>query len=1137
MKQTIKYLVAAFAAMLMVVSAFAQVTTSALGGRVVDANGAPVIGAAVVATHVPSGTVYGVITNNDGRYAINGMRAGGPYKVEFSCLGYQTLAYTDVTLQLAETFALNGELKEDSEMLGEAMVVAAPASKFSAQKMGSATNISSKEIASIPTVSRSITDVTRLSPYGGNGMSFAGADGRTANFTVDGANFNNNFGLSSSLPGGGNPISIDAIEEMQVVISPYDVRQTNFIGGGVNAVTKSGTNTLKGSAYMYHRNENMRGNMVAGQEVAGARDKDRNTTYGFTLGGPIIKNKLFFFVNAEYSTIPTVVNRWRGSVDGEANSDAYISRTTLEDLEKVSNFVKEKYGYDTGSWTDYPATESNTKILARLDWNINAAHKLAVRYNYTLNQGWNSTNGSSMDGGSRSGYSRFSQYGMAYANSLYSMDNLVSTISLDLNSRLSENLSNQFLATYSKLDDMRGTNSEDFPFIDIRKDDGSAVLPYIALGYELFTWNNGVHNTNINIKDDLTYYAGNHKFTAGVNYEYQMADNSYMRNGTGYYRYRSLDDFLTGAAPEVVCLTYGYDGEANPAARVRFHKAGVYGQDEWNVNDKLKVTAGLRVDGLFFDNQDLVRNNAVYDLHYSLDECTLVKDEKGNVLRNEAGQYIDAEGNVISDCKGTHIDTGKWPSAAITLSPRVGFSWDVFGDNSLKVRGGTGLFSGRLPLVFFTNMPTNSGMVQYQAKLNSDGKNGGVQTDMNQFAGGILKREELLDKLLEMGYPNTISPADGTIPAEISAVAPDFKMPQVWKTSLAFDYNVPTSFPFTISAEGIFNKTVNGVILRDWSVKSADGFARLNGADNRPLYQDYQKQYLAWNEKEQKVKSTNMPSTYVLENTNRGYGYSGTLSMNMRPTEALSLMAAYTHTVSKEITGMPGSNASSVLNYIGTVYGPNDPGLHNSEYVTPNRFVASATVNDKSGNHFSFIYESWRGGANYSYMTSNDMNGDGYNYDLIYIPTDEQVANGDFRFVSEDDATRFMDYVHADPYLSKNQGKYAESYSVYSPWTHRLDFSYKHDFKVKTGNSTNTLQLNVDFKNILNLFNSNWGVAKYMNPELGEGRILKYEGVDKDGYATFSTAPAVNPNTQVWVDSIGIGQCWYASVGIKYMFN
>ena len=1102
MKQTIKCLIAAFAAMLMSVAAFAQVTTSALGGRVVDANGEPVIGVAVIATHTPSGTVYGVTTNEAGRYTINGMRSGGPYSVEFTCLGYQTVTYTDLTLQLAETSSLNATLNEDSEMLSEAMVIGAAASKFSAEKTGAATNISSSQITSLPTVSRSITDVTRLSPYGGNGMSFAGVDGRTANFTVDGANFNNNFGLSSSLPGGGNPISIDAIEEMQVVISPYDVRQTNFIGGGVNAITKSGTNTFKGSAYVYHRNENMRGNMAAGQEVAGARDKDRNTTYGFTLGGPIIKDKLFFFVNAEYSTIPTVVNRWRGSVDGKANADAYISRTTLEDLQKVSDYVMREYGYDTGSWTDYPATESNMKLLARLDWNINENHKLAVRYNYTLNQAWNSTNSSSMDGGTRAAYGRLSQYGMAYANSLYSMDNLVSTVSVDLNSRLSDNLSNQFLATFSKLDDMRGTNSEDFPFIDIRKDDGSSVLPYISLGYELFTWNNGVHNTHISIKDDLTYYAGNHKLTAGLSYEYQMADNSYMRNGTGYYRYKSLDDFLTGAAPEVVCLTYGYDGEANPAARVRFHKAGVYAQDEWNVNEQFKLTAGLRLDGLFFDNQDLMTNKAIYDLEY------------------------------VVDGEKRHIDTGKWPAAALTVSPRIGFSWDVLGDNSLKLRGGTGLFSGRLPLVFFTNMPTNSGMVQYQAKINGDGANGGIKTDMNQFAGRILKREDLLNKLLEMGYPNQISPEDGTIPSEISAVDPKFKMPQVWKTSLAVDYTFPTSFPFTISAEGIYNKTVNGVVLRDWSINPVDGYSRFNGVDNRPIFQNYKQTYV-----DASGKTQNMPNAYVLENTNRGYGYSGTFTVNMRPIQGLSLMAAYTHTVSKEITGMPGSNASSVLNYIGTIYGPNDPGLHNSEYVTPDRFIASITHNDKSGNHFSLIYETWRGGANYSYMTSNDMNGDGYNYDLIYIPTDEQVANKEFRFVSEDDATRFMDYVHADKYLSKNQGKYAETYSVYSPWVHRVDFSYKHDFKVKAGNSMNTLQLCFDVKNVLNLFNSNWGVAKYMNPDLGDGRILKYEGVDNEGYATFSTAAAYNGKVDIWEKTVGIGQCWYASVGIKYMFN
>ena len=1113
MKQSIKCFIAVFAAMLMSVAAFAQVTTSALSGLAVDTNGEPVIGVAVIATHTPSGTVYGVTTNEVGRYTINGMRSGGPYTVEFSCLGYQTVTYTDVTLQLAETYSLGATLNEDSEMLSEAMVIDAAASKFSAQKMGSATNISGKDIASLPTVSRSITDVTRLSPYGGNGMSFAGQDGRTANFTVDGANFNNNFGLSDGLPGGGSPISIDAIEEMQVVISPYDVRQTNFIGGGVNAITKSGTNQFRGSAYIYHRNENLRGDTVDGEMISGARQKDRNTNYGFTLGGPIIKNKLFFFVNAEYAKIPTIVNRWRASEDGVMDADNYISRTTLADLKKVSEFVKKEYGYDTGSWTDYPANESNLKLLARVDWNINDNHKLAVRYNYTLNRGWNNTNGSSMDGGSRSGYSRLSQYGMAYANSMYSMDNIVSTVSLDLNSRLSDNLSNQFLATYSKLDDIRGTNSEDMPFVDIRKDDGSAVLPYIALGYELFTWNNGVHNTHISIKDDLTYYAGNHKITGGVNYEYQMADNAYMRNGTGYYRYKSLEDFMTGAAPEVVCLTYGYDGEAVPAARVRFHKAGIYAQDEWNATENFKLTYGLRLDGLFFDNQDLMRNNEIYNLTY------------------------------VVDGKERHIDTGKWPSSAITASPRVGFSWDVLGNNSLKVRGGTGLFSGRLPLVFFTNMPTNSGMVQYQAKLGETQtiipgytgafieKGGKNYYDMSEFAGGLLKREELLAKLTSLGFPNTISPEDGTVPSEISAVDPKFKMPQVWKTSLAIDYNFPTSFPFSISAEGIFNKTINGVIIRDWSVNPVDGFARFNGVDNRPIFQNFKQTY------EKNGKVSNLPNAYVLENTNKGYGYSGTFTMNMRPVEGLSLMAAYTHTASKELTGMPGSNASSVLNYMGTIYGPNDPGLHNSQYVTPDRFVASLTHSDRSGNHYSFIYETWRGGYNYTYMTANDMNGDGYNYDLIYIPTDQQVADREFRFVSADDEKRFMDYVHADSYLSKNQGKYAEAYSVYSPWVHRLDFSYKHDFKVKAGNSTNTLQLSLDVKNILNIFNSSWGVSKYMNPALGEGRILKYEGVDEDGYATFSTPKAVSGDANIWQRNRALGQCWYASIGIKYMFN
>ena len=1100
MKQSIKFLLSAFAAMFVGVTAFAQLTTSSLNGLVADASGEPVIGAAVIATHTESGTSYATVTNNEGRYYINGMRAGGPYKVEVSCLGYRTVAFTDVTLQLAESLSLNAKLEDDAQMLSEAIVISNATSKFAAEKTGAATNISNRQIADLPTVSRSITDVTRLSPYGGNGMSFAGADGRTANFTVDGANFNNNFGLNDGLPGGGSPISIDAIEEMQVVISPYDVRQTNFIGGGVNAITKSGTNTFKGSAYIYHRNENMRGDTVEGETVAGARDKDRNTTYGFTLGGPIVKNKLFFFANFEYSKIPTVANRWRGSTDGVGNADANISRTTLEDLEKVSKHLKDKYGYETGSWTDFPANESNMKVLARLDWNINDKNHLALRYNYTLNKAWSSPNPSSMDGGTRSAYGRTSLYGMSYANSMYSIDNVVHSLSLDLNSRISDNLSNQFLATLSLLNDVRGTDSSDFPFIDIRNDDGSAPMPYISAGYELFTWNNAVHNTHIGIKDDITWYGGKHKVTAGINYEYQMADNSYMRNGTGYYRYLSLDDFLNERAPEVVCLTYGYDGEENPAARVQFHKLGLYAQDEWQANENFKLTYGVRFDGLFFDNKDLMTNNAILALNYGVAHSAEKPDE-----------HVDG-------CR--HIDTGKWPNSNISVSPRVGFVWDVLGDKSLKFRGGTGLFSGRLPLVSFTNMPSNSGMARYQAILGPTGD----QVDMSQFAGKILNRKELYNKLVELGYPTTIKPEDGTLPSAISAVDPKFKMPQVWKTSLAIDYAFPTSFPFSVSAEAIYNKTVNGVCLTDWNVKPVDGFTRFNGVDNRPIYQKGNYLYTS-------------KSAYVLENTHRGYGWSATASINMEPVKGLYLSAAYTHTASKEITGMPGSNASSVLNNMGTVNGPNDPGLHNSQYVTPDRFFANLSYSDKCGNHFGIIYETWRGGYNYSYMTQNDINGDGYNYDLIFIPTDEQVANGDFRFVSQDDADRFLDYVHNDKYLSKHQGEYAEAYSVYSPWVHRIDFSYKHDFKVRIGKSVNTLQLSFDLKNALNLFNSNWGVSKYMNPDLGEGRILKYEGVDKEGYATFSTAKAYNGTTETWQRLHSIGQCWYASVGIRYMFN
>jgi len=1117
------------ASLLLVVatSVVAQVTTSALSGLVtLKESGETVIGATVQAVHEPSGTRYAAVTNIDGRYNIQGMRSGGPYKVTVSYVGFQTKTLTGIILQLGETYNLEVWLDEDTNELGE-VVVSGRASKFSIEKTGATTNITNTQIASLPTVTRSITDVTRLSPYGGNGMSFAGADGRTANFTVDGANFNNNFGLSSNLPGGGNPISIDAIEELQVVVSPYDVRQTNFIGGGVNAITKSGTNTFRGSAYVYHRNENMRGDAIYREQISGAREKDQSTTYGFTLGGPIIKNKLFFFVNGEMSKIPTVVNRWRGSdAQNLPDPDNYVSRTSTSDLQAVSDYIANKYGYDTGSYTSFPADESNYKILARLDWNITDKHHLAFRYNYTKNRYWSSPNASSMDGGTRMSDARMSKSSMSFANSMYAMDNLVHSFSFDLNSRLAENLSNQLLATFSKLDDVRASESAPFPFIDLTYDGNN----YMALGYELFTWNNAVHNTIWNIKDDITYYLGTHKIMGGISFEHQMADNMYMRNGTGYYRFNVTDDmFVNGvlnpesvfnSTPEVVALTYGYNGETDPAARVQFNKLGIYAQDEWNINERVKLTYGLRFDGLFFSNKDLMTNKAIYDLDYA----------------------------------GRHIDTGKWPSSTLTVSPRVGFTWDVLGDKSLKVRGGTGLFSGRLPLVFFTNMPTNSNMVQYRGMWNATGSNSAVKTDMTQFAGTnnpLMTGNELRDYVIahDLG-PATISPEKGEAGSTVNAVNPDFKMPQVWKSSIAVDYQFPVAFPFSVTAEAIFNKTVNAVCISDWSIKDVGGFARFNGADNRPLYQDFKYSY------EKNGKVTGMPNAFVLDNTSKGYGWSFNFTLNAQPTDWISLMAAYTHTVSKEKTGMPGSDASSAFTYIPTFEGANYAPLHNSQYVKPDRFVVSTTLHDKGNNHYSIIYEAWRGGNNTSYLTANDMNGDGYAYDAIYIPTDADVAGnfdasgkwtgkGNFRFVSQSDQECFMAFVHENKYLSKHQGEYAEAYSHYSPWVHRIDLSYKHDFKVNVGKTKHTLQLGFDMKNVLNFFNSKWGVMKIANQDYSTdptsgvqySRVLKYEGVDADGYATFSTPSTIGAGVQNWQPYHALGQCWYASIGVKYYFN
>lgn len=1096
-KQVRKLSVMMLVLFLSVTAAYSQVTTSGMTGTVTSIEGESLPGATVVAVHEPSGTQYGTITNNEGRFNLQGMRPGGPYKIEVSFVGFALKTYTEVRLYLGEAFVLDVVLDESTVDVDEILIVGRKASAFQTDKTGATTNISNQQLNAMPTINRSISDIARISPYA-NGMSFAGGDGRSTNFTVDGANFNNNFGLSSNLPGGGNPISLDAIEEVQVVIAPYDVRQTNFIGGGINAITKSGTNTFRGSAYTYLNNQNMRGNKI-GDVDFGERSEESRTIYGATLSGPIIKNKLFFFVNGEYEVRPGQVVTWRPSDNGVANTDLSLSRTSKADMERVKQHLIQNYGYDPGSYTDYPADESNRKLLARIDWNINDANKLSLRYNYTKNQGWSQTNGNSTDAGFRhNGFNRISQYSMAFSNSIYSSDNIVNSFSLDLNSRISDRISNQFLTTYSKINDVRGSNSSKFPFIDIMNgvtEDGRQILePYMSAGYELFTWNNGVNNNIFNVLNNTTFYLGNHKVTAGVNYEYQMANNSYMRNGTGYYRYASIDDFLNQAAPRDFALTYGYDGELSPAAEVAFNQIGLYAQDEWSVVSGLKLSYGIRADYIqYADN--LIRNNAIYNLDFG----------------------------------GKKIDTGEWPTAKVQLSPRVGFTWDVTGDQTLKLRGGTGIFTGRLPLVFFTNMPTNSGMVQgsYAAVTRYNTATGAV-TSVNpvlaSLAGPMIT--DVNEMISRLNLQNTISPEDGALPRDINAIDPDFRMPQVWKSSLAFDYEVPVSFPMSVTVEGIYTKKMNDVMLKNYDLKQPDNsWVRFSGSDDRYIFPA------------RAALTYNSRNAYILANNSDGWGATGNITVTAEPIDNFNLMAAYTITESKEISGMPGSNAASAYNGLIQVNGPHIPAVQRSQYVIPARAIASASYRiPYANNHMATTVNVFYNGSSaggYSFHYANDMNGDGYSTDLIYIPKEK----GDIKFVSAADEDAFFKFIEQDKYLSKNKGNYAEAYSARAPWLHRFDLRLAQDFSIQAAGTKNTLQFSVDFLNFGNLINSEWGVPKNM-VVANNGRILRYEGKDASNVPSFSMAKDSNGQylSESYSTNYHFSQTWRLQFGVRYFF-
>jgi hypothetical protein len=1075
-------------------------TTSTMSGKVVDNTGKALPGATVVATHIPSGTLYGATANSEGYFLIQGMRPGGPYKAEASFVGYSKKTYTDITLFLGETFTLNADLSESSTELNEVVVTGLKGSAFNSVKTGATMNISSTQITALPSISRSINDFTRLSPLYGGSNSFAGRDGRYNNIVIDGSNFNNNFGLSSrNMPGGdAEPVSLDAIEEIQVNVAPFDVRQANFTGAGINAITKRGTNSYSASVYSYYRDETFNGQKVGSYELPSAT-ATATKILGARVGGPIIKDKLFFFLNGEYESSSVPGMEWQAYRPGVNNiGDPNVSLVPADSLTKFSNLLNTKFGYATGPFENYGAfAVENFKVLARIDWNISEKHKFSLRFNTVRSTNNQTVNGTSAPN-PRASSNRVGPNAMSYQNTNYGFLNTVSSLSAELNSNFTNAISNQLLGTFTMIQDTRSSTSDDFPFIDIWNGSGDA---YMSAGYELFSYNNNVENNVFTITDNLTYKTGRHNITAGVSFEYLYFGNSFMRYGTSYYRFKDLQTFvkhtngLTGNQPIAFATTYSFDPEnTKPVAELGFGQLSAYGQDEYNILDNLKLTFGIRFDVPLYMNE-LLYNKAIGAMKF---------------------QNYDT------------LNHSEWAKTKVIPSPRIGFNWDVFKDKRLKVRGGTGIFTGRLPFVWFTNIPTNSGMLQNTVELTSAALLDSIKFSSDPFANAGATNWNATTKTHDPLFPTV---AGTKSPSSIAGVDRNFKMPQVWRTSLAADIKLP--FDMTLTLEGMYTKDINAIIQRNVNLPQPYGATPYNGPDKRPV----------WTTAGRKIYSS-ISEAMLLTNTDRGYSWNFTAQLAFPIITNLNGSIAYSAMMSKDISGNPGSQASSAWSGNLSVRGQNDLDMSYSQYLTPHRVVGSLNYKIDYLKHMStsiaIFYNGYIDG-NFSYKYSNDFNNDGVNGDLLYIPKNQSeitfedfISGGVTKYTAAQQSAAFWAYVEQDEYLRNHKGEYAERNGAFYPWYHRFDVKILQDFYIDVKGKKNTLEFSLDILNAANLINSDWGVRQRLTTSSGAllttravSNNLLYKMVEVGGKLPTKTFENVNTTSSTW----GI------QIGLRYIFN
>ncbi len=977
----------------------AQVTTSSINGLILDDTNNQLEGANIVAVHMPTGTTYGTVTNLNGRFSLLNLRVGGPYTIKVSYIGFNEQTFEDVYLTLGKSESISLAMTPDSQELDAVVVTANSSDVFSSDRTGAKTSVGRRELTTLPTISRSAADFTRLEPTASNG-SFGGRNDQFNNYSLDGAIFNNPFGLDAATPGGqtdAQPISLDAIDQITVSTAPYDVTLAGFTGASVNAVTKSGTNEFTGTVYGFYRNDDMTGSKIKGQGIFVPKLLQSQT--GVSVGGPIIENKLFFFANFEKDNREDLGQSW---LPNRGTGGVNESRVLESDLMTVQSALR-GLGYDPGAYEGFIHKAESTKGILKLDWNINSNHRLAFIYNFLDASKEKPAHPTAL------GFRGPNASILQFENSGYQINNRLNSVQLELNSTLAENLSNKLQVGYSHFDDFRNPKSTPAPAMTIQDGAGSN---YIIVGHEPFSINNRLDQKVIQLTNNLTYVKGDHTYTMGFSYEKFEFDNSFnlgvygYGNANGYVgafgALGSMADFNNAISNGLIseALSYAqsvYNAGNWALAETNVGQMALYVQDEWFVNDRLKFTYGLRLDKpLFFDS-----------------------DQKAQDVIDVSGDYAPGTPYINPNTGEVQLlDNTKMPSDKWLISPRVGFNYDMNGDDTTQLRGGSGLFTGRFPFVWLGN---------------------------------------------QIGNPNWWFH---------QMVDPDYKFPQVWRTNVGLDRKYDSGL--TVSLDVSYTKDVNGPQVQNWGFKTPSG--TLSGVDNRAIYTaaDFVQvdvpfpanasAYVFSNSNLGRIWNLSVKAQKTFDDglyTSLAYSY---------------LDAKDVNSIEAEITGdafdfnpVVGDANAETLSY--SKYGD----MHRLVGVASKSWDYG--TNDKWGTTITTFFEYARGGR-YSYTYAGDINGDGRGgNDLIYVPTKSEISQMNFSNAGE--AAAYDSFIDQDDYLSGRRGQYAERYGALSPWRSRWDVRLLQDYRLKmSSGKTNVIQLSMDILNFGNLISSEWGLIQ-----------------------------------------------------------